>query len=163
MTSISSSDLHRPQWPWQTYKDHIFTWMNCSWTIFPNRISINVRHTSLFILLPFPWLNISIVDIKEKKTSVLQHADSVKLHRSINHRTKTVSAVITLLTVACFVPLPILVIYFGSSSGQGLSCSCVCAQPGRTVPCSQMALERYVINMIHMWIIPITLTKSGRR
>lgn len=83
MTSIYSSDLHRPQWPWQSYKDHVFTWMNCSWTISPNRISINVRHTSLFILLPFPWLNIFIVDIKEKKTSVLQHADSVKLDQSI--------------------------------------------------------------------------------
>lgn len=83
MTSIYSSDLHRPQWPWQSYKDHIFTWMNCSWTISPNRISINVRHTSLFILLSFPWLSLFIVDIKEKKTSVHQHSDSVKLDQSI--------------------------------------------------------------------------------
>lgn len=84
VTSIYSSDLHRPQWPWQSYKDHIFTWMNCSWTISPDRISINVSHTSLFILLPFPWLNISIVDIKEKKTSAHQHADWIKLNQSQN-------------------------------------------------------------------------------
>lgn len=159
VTSIYSSDLHRPQWPWQSYKDHIFTWMNCSWTISPNRISINVRHTSLFILLPFPWLNISTVDIKEKKTSVHQHADSVKSNQSVPELNQCLQLSHSSLQLShphCWTLCPSA--HPGDLLWKFIRTGFILQQP-----CSQTALEHYVINMIHMWIISITLTNSDRR